>query len=114
MPEYIILQCFSCKIFQVHIVKKSSKWKCKLCSARQSVIKIFMKHETAKECRVVVQEMNEKYIRQEELVTMLLSENGCTTLKELQVTEVNADKEFVNLKSNDSRWNKYLAPRNSK
>ncbi|XP_015431290.1 PREDICTED: UPF0544 protein C5orf45 homolog [Dufourea novaeangliae] len=31
-----ILCCFSCNMYQVHIVKKAKKWQCKLCNAKQS------------------------------------------------------------------------------
>nr|CAH7716994.1 unnamed protein product [Callosobruchus chinensis] len=109
MPEHIILQCFSCKMFQLKKFKNSSKWKCNLCNARQSIKKIFMKNEKAKECRVVVQEMNEKYIKQEEdIATAILLENGCCSSEDSETTDINVDSEINNLKSNDSKWNKFL------
>ncbi|CAH2013842.1 unnamed protein product [Acanthoscelides obtectus] len=94
MQEFIVLQCFNCKVYQVHIVKKSSKWRCKLCNAKQSIVKIFMKSESAKECRVIAQELNEKYIKHaEELAIALWSETKNTPIEEPGTKGTNSDNQ---------------------
>ena len=41
MPqEFHVLQCYKCDTFQVHQVKKSTKWNCKLCVEKQSTKKV--------------------------------------------------------------------------
>ncbi|XP_037805466.1 uncharacterized protein LOC119599640 [Lucilia sericata] len=58
MPQEVrVLQCFSCKIFQVDIVKKTSKWQCRVCNIKQTVRKECFRG-TAKECRTKVQQLN--------------------------------------------------------
>ena len=44
MPqEFNILQCYKCKLFQVHFVKKDTKWSCKVCSEKQSLKHVFFR-----------------------------------------------------------------------
>ncbi|XP_017768697.1 PREDICTED: UPF0544 protein C5orf45 homolog [Nicrophorus vespilloides] len=58
MPQVMqVLQCYNCKCYQVHIVKKVPKWACKMCTEIQSVKKIFSTG-SGQECRVIVQELN--------------------------------------------------------
>lgn len=41
MPEYIVVSCFSCNMFQVIQDKKSSnKFSCAICREKQSVRKV--------------------------------------------------------------------------
>lgn len=41
MPqEFQVLQCYSCNTFQVHQVKKTTKWACKMCGEKQSLKKV--------------------------------------------------------------------------
>ncbi|XP_049821904.1 uncharacterized protein LOC109605853 [Aethina tumida] len=69
MPQcFHVLRCFNCNLFQViiikhsgHQVKKIPKWICKVCGEKQSVKKVFG-NGTGKECRLFVQELNEKQI----------------------------------------------------
>lgn len=42
---------------QVHIVKKTNKWECKLCGVKQSIIQVFG-NGSSKECRIHVQKLN--------------------------------------------------------
>ncbi|KAK3087701.1 hypothetical protein FSP39_009358 [Pinctada imbricata] len=58
MPqEFQVLQCFKCSTFQVHQVKKSNKWNCKLCGEKQSVKKVFGRG-SGSDCRCHVQKLN--------------------------------------------------------
>ena len=44
MPqEFNILRCYSCQLFQVHFVKKETKWSCKVCSEKQSLKQVFFR-----------------------------------------------------------------------
>ncbi|XP_071565556.1 uncharacterized protein [Temnothorax nylanderi] len=58
MPQEMnVLCCYSCKMYQVHIVKKARKWQCKLCNAKQSVRQIYFQG-SGKDCRLRVQHLN--------------------------------------------------------
>ncbi|XP_035692262.1 uncharacterized protein LOC118426826 [Branchiostoma floridae] len=57
VQEFHVLRCFSCETFQVHQVKKSNKWNCKLCGAKQSVRKEYGRGSGA-DCRRHVQKLN--------------------------------------------------------
>lgn len=48
MQKFRILQCFSCNIFQVDIVKVVSKWKCKICNEKQSVKNVYFESRAGK------------------------------------------------------------------
>ncbi len=58
MGVFHVLRCFQCRHFQVVQRRKDKKWKCKICGSKQSVIKVFASSDRAKECRLVVQELN--------------------------------------------------------
>ena len=58
MGVFLVLRCFQCRHFQVIQRRKDRKWTCKLCGGRQSIIKVFASSERAKDCRLVVQELN--------------------------------------------------------
>ncbi|XP_040200920.1 MRN complex-interacting protein isoform X2 [Rana temporaria] len=57
VQEFHVLCCFSCHTFQVHQVKKSKTWTCKLCGEKQSLIKVFGQGSAA-DCRRHVQKLN--------------------------------------------------------
>ncbi|XP_014477012.1 PREDICTED: UPF0544 protein C5orf45 homolog [Dinoponera quadriceps] len=58
MPQEMnILCCYSCKMYQVHIVKKARKWQCKLCNKKQSIKQIHFQG-SGKDCRLYVQRLN--------------------------------------------------------
>ncbi|XP_066267190.1 uncharacterized protein [Branchiostoma lanceolatum] len=57
VQEFHVIRCFSCETFQVHQVKKSKKWNCKLCGAKQSVRKEYGRG-TGADCRRHVQKLN--------------------------------------------------------
>ena len=62
MPQtFQILRCFSCETFNVDIVKKSNlKWECKMCGEKQSIKHIYGTCDSAKECREIVQQLNQQ------------------------------------------------------
>ncbi|KAJ8282921.1 hypothetical protein COCON_G00054400 [Conger conger] len=57
VQEFHVLRCFSCQTFQVHQVKKSKKWNCKMCGEKQSLVKVFGRGSGA-DCRLHVQKLN--------------------------------------------------------
>ncbi|XP_060573601.1 uncharacterized protein LOC132731438 [Ruditapes philippinarum] len=58
MPqEFHVVQCYSCQTFQVHQVKKTTKWACKMCGEKQSLKKVYGRG-TGVECRQHVQRLN--------------------------------------------------------
>ncbi|XP_026764459.2 probable serine/threonine-protein kinase clkA [Galleria mellonella] len=58
MPQHFqVLRCYRCLVFQVHQLKKSNKFECKLCGEKQS-IKRHYGLGTGKECRLHVQKLN--------------------------------------------------------
>nr|XP_015205498.1 PREDICTED: UPF0544 protein C5orf45 homolog [Lepisosteus oculatus] len=57
VQEFQVLRCFTCKTFQVHQVKKSNKWNCKMCGEKQSLMKIYGQGSGA-DCRRHVQKLN--------------------------------------------------------
>ncbi|XP_063407397.1 MRN complex-interacting protein-like [Mytilus trossulus] len=58
MPqEFNVLQCYKCETFQVHQVKKATKWNCKLCGEKQSIKKVCGRG-SGYDCRQHVQKLN--------------------------------------------------------
>ncbi|XP_034242854.1 MRN complex-interacting protein [Thrips palmi] len=58
MPqEQHVVRCYACKKFQVQIVKKVPKWQCKVCSEKQSLMKVYAQG-SGKDCRLHVQNLN--------------------------------------------------------
>jgi len=58
MPQvFFALQCFQCSTFQVVQKTQQQKFTCKLCGAKQSIVRVFASG-AAKECRAVVQQLN--------------------------------------------------------
>ncbi|KAJ8405300.1 hypothetical protein AAFF_G00322910 [Aldrovandia affinis] len=55
--EFHVLRCYSCQTFQVHQVKKSKKWNCKMCGEKQSISKVFGQGSGV-DCRRHVQKLN--------------------------------------------------------
>ena len=56
MPQvFFALQCFQCSTFQVVQKTQQQKFTCKLCGAKQSIVRVFASG-AAKECRAVVQQ----------------------------------------------------------
>nr|XP_029729103.1 MRN complex-interacting protein-like [Aedes albopictus] len=59
MPQELrVVCCFQCRKFQSDIVKKAKKWTCKLCGAKQSLVKEYARG-SGRECRLLVQQLSE-------------------------------------------------------
>ncbi|KXJ75016.1 hypothetical protein RP20_CCG012475 [Aedes albopictus] len=59
MPQELrVVCCFQCRKFQSDIVKKAKKWTCKLCGAKQSLVKEYTRG-SGRECRLLVQQLSE-------------------------------------------------------
>uniref|UniRef100_A0A672GK00 MRN complex-interacting protein N-terminal domain-containing protein n=1 Tax=Salarias fasciatus TaxID=181472 RepID=A0A672GK00_SALFA len=57
VQEFHVVRCFSCESFQVQQVKKATRWTCKLCGEKQSLLKEFGRGSGA-DCRRHVQKLN--------------------------------------------------------
>ena len=58
MPQvFFALQCFDCETFQVAQKTQQQKFACKLCGAKQSIVRVFATG-AAKDVRPVVQQLN--------------------------------------------------------
>ncbi|KAM7162838.1 MRN complex-interacting protein isoform 1-T1 [Macrochelys suwanniensis] len=55
--RFQVLRCFSCGTFQVHQVKKSKKWSCKVCGEKQMLLKAYGQG-SGSDCRCHVQKLN--------------------------------------------------------
>lgn len=55
MPEFIIVQCFQCELFQVGQRRKDAKFTYKVCGAAQSVRRVFTRSGRAGDLRPAVQ-----------------------------------------------------------
>ncbi|KYN31349.1 UPF0544 protein C5orf45 like protein [Trachymyrmex septentrionalis] len=101
MPQDMnVLRCYSCKMYQVHIVKKARKWQCKLCNAKQSIQKVYFQG-CGKDCRLHVQHLN--YLKTNDISFSLSQENSnddCNTTNTVQELDID--------KSVESEWSKYL------
>ncbi|XP_018572249.1 zinc finger protein 528-like [Anoplophora glabripennis] len=101
MPqEFHVILCYSCNVFQVDIVKKVPKWSCKMCGEKQSVKKVYSKG-SAKECRLHVQELNEKRVRLETEMCEQLS-HECPLESEMQREQLKTDHK------ENSKWLEFL------
>ncbi|KAL0480536.1 hypothetical protein AKO1_006845 [Acrasis kona] len=58
--EYIAVQCFECRAFQVAQQTKTNKWQCKICNSKQTVRKIYAISYQAKDIRPIIQDLNLK------------------------------------------------------
>jgi len=66
-----VLCCYSCRMYQVHIMKKARKWQCKLCNAKQSLQQIYFQG-SGKDCRLHVQHLN--YLKANDTSISFISE----------------------------------------
>ncbi|XP_014679425.1 PREDICTED: UPF0544 protein C5orf45 homolog [Priapulus caudatus] len=72
MPQiFNVLKCCSCGMFQVQQKTKARKWSCKVCSVKQSVIKIYGQG-TGPECREHVKTCNTVQGQKDEIAHQLL------------------------------------------
>ncbi|XP_049887396.1 MRN complex-interacting protein [Pectinophora gossypiella] len=108
MPQtFQVLRCYKCLVFQVHQTKKSNKWECKMCAAKQSV-KRHYGIGTAKDCRLHVQKLNGIRGEMDELKeTKRLDSDD-----EEEFIEDNTHIEECDVKTSksqtNSKWSKYI------
>ena len=58
MPEeFVVLRCKECRMFQKHISGKSTKFCCKICGEKQSILRCYG-NGSGPECRRTVQRLN--------------------------------------------------------
>ncbi|ORX81563.1 hypothetical protein BCR32DRAFT_268236 [Anaeromyces robustus] len=62
MPNYLVVRCCNCNIFQVQQENKKRKFSCKICNYKQSVLRIYLESTNPSNCRAHVQECNTKII----------------------------------------------------
>ncbi|XP_076661816.1 uncharacterized protein LOC143365483 [Halictus rubicundus] len=96
-----IVCCYSCNIFQVHIVKKAKKWQCKICNAKQAFRRIFFQG-SGKDCRIQVQKLNamKEYEGQ--------SNSSFETVTNTYNSEQDGYTNRPELKVPENKWAKYL------
>ena len=102
MPQnFQILRCYSCETFNVDIVKKTNKkWQCKMCGENQSIKHVFGSSDSSKECREIVQQLNQK--RGEKM-----DEIPATQEQYQEFTETYTESKITKV-GNVSRWAKYM------
>ncbi|CAO1404328.1 unnamed protein product [Diamesa tonsa] len=106
MQKFRILQCFSCNIFQVDIVKVATKWKCKICNEKQSVKNVYFESRAAKECREKVQEMNANFLRTKNYKAQLNLQQNQQVNNEPIPIGTSATTSYSNA-AQSSKWNKF-------
>ncbi|XP_039265161.2 uncharacterized protein LOC120340844 isoform X2 [Styela clava] len=96
MPqEFMILKCFTCSMFQVHQIRKSKTWTCKMCNEKQSQQKLYGQG-SGKECRMMVQQLN---IKKRELEDVEIADLDVET-----VQGVRTKTQSTNGGSQTSKW----------
>ncbi|XP_053284131.1 MRN complex-interacting protein [Pleuronectes platessa] len=93
VQEFHVVRCFTCKKFQVQQVKKATRWSCKVCGEKQSLLKEFGRG-SGPDCRRHVQKLNSMVEEQEE--SPWEPEEGKNDQVTVTQTQV-------------SRWSKYMA-----
>jgi hypothetical protein len=59
MPQvFQVIKCVECQAFQVQLEKKSHKFSCTLCNAKQTLQKVYARSSKASDCRKVCQDYN--------------------------------------------------------
>ncbi|XP_014604074.1 PREDICTED: UPF0544 protein C5orf45 homolog [Polistes canadensis] len=77
MPQQMnVLCCYSCEMFQVHIVKKEQKWQCKVCNEKQSIRRVYFQG-SGKDCRSHVQELNLQKLKDLESTQTHFDNDNC-------------------------------------
>ncbi|XP_068134202.1 MRN complex-interacting protein isoform X2 [Hyperolius riggenbachi] len=109
VQDFQVLRCFSCQTFQVHQVKKSKKWACKLCGEKQSLLKVYGQG-CAGDCRHHVQKLNLLRGEVEEAAhsTAELSWQDEVSEKDSSDCLGSAGHSQPQTGASMSRWNKYL------
>lgn len=108
--DFRILRCCECKIFQVHQVKKSNKWNCKVCGTKQSVRQVYGKGSGA-DCRRHVQKLNAlrgvHAVEQDTAFSQPPSENPEDMWKNILGEPVSSSSES-STSSKGNKWSKFL------
>ncbi|XP_053319609.1 MRN complex-interacting protein [Spea bombifrons] len=110
VQEFQVLRCFSCQTFQVHQVKKSKTWNCKLCGEKQSLLKVYGQGSGA-DCRQHVQKLNLLQGEVQQAAEKAVRFDGQEEIKEeyKPVEDTPVGTSFSQEKGNSvSRWSKYL------
>ena len=58
MVEFYTLRCAACATFCVQQATANHKWSCKLCGARQSVVRVHLRSGSAAACRAHAQALS--------------------------------------------------------
>ncbi|KAG8579452.1 hypothetical protein GDO81_010896 [Engystomops pustulosus] len=108
VQEFQVLRCYSCQAFQVHQVKKSKKWSCKLCGEKQSLLKVYGQGSGA-DCRHHVQKLNLLQGQVEQAEAGAKGESCENVISD----DDNGDKTKQSILDSQegatvSRWNKYM------
>jgi hypothetical protein len=94
--EFIAVQCYQCKTFQVGRQTKTNKWTCKICNSKQSVRKIYAVSNQAKDIRQIIQKLNIERPKIEE---------------NLKQSEPSEQEKPVEKPRQQSKWEKYMQPK---
>jgi len=108
-----VLLCVQCTTFQVHIVKKSKKWECKVCGTKQTEVRVYGKG-TGPECRILVQKLNKAKGRLEEESQKENSPIGENINEEFESESIPEEEEETKEDNNSSqtkenKWDVYAA-----
>ncbi|KAJ8015478.1 hypothetical protein DPEC_G00026560 [Dallia pectoralis] len=108
VQEFHVLRCYSCQTYQVHQVKKSKKWNCKMCGEKQSVLKEFGRGSGV-DCRCHVQKLNARRgeILEQDQKAWSQCEVGNMAEEEL-VDRGQRHGSHNSAETKGSRWTKYL------
>ncbi|KAK8832828.1 hypothetical protein WA577_001646, partial [Blastocystis sp. JDR] len=106
MPEYIVVCCYECKLFQGQQVNKQKKFTCKVCGAKQSVRHIFAKTDYPKNIRSIVQELNQKRVQMEEVGKDNQPEEESDDYIK---PNTNREEDQPSLEGKESRWAPFMA-----
>ncbi|XP_037300691.1 MRN complex-interacting protein isoform X1 [Manduca sexta] len=102
MPQvFQVLRCYKCFAFQVHQVKKSNKWECKLCGEKQSIKRQYGTG-SGKDCRVHVQKLNE--LRGETAMLNLSHVDSSDSIENTENIMNNIEQETTS----KSKWSNYI------
>ncbi|XP_060935746.1 MRN complex-interacting protein isoform X1 [Limanda limanda] len=97
VQEFHVVQCFTCEKFQVQQVKKvTTRWSCKVCGEKQSLLKEFGRGSGA-DCRRHVQKLNAM------MGAMVEEQESPWESEEEKNNQVTVTQTQV------SRWSKYMA-----
>ncbi|XP_076752240.1 uncharacterized protein LOC143424208 [Xylocopa sonorina] len=96
-----VMHCSSCKAYQVHIVKKAKKWRCKICNFQQLFKEVYFQG-SGKDCRIFVQKLN---LMKENEVQENVSFDTCDNLNN---DCVNTFPEELKSNVTKNKWAKYL------